>query len=58
MPGRMLKAALLVADAAGIIAELPGAVDSLFAKSNAPHFVQMHAGKIDQSAIDSGHTQR
>ena len=49
----IMLAALLVASAAGMITELLGSVDSLFIRSGAPHFVQMHVGEIDQPAIDS-----
>ncbi|ABX41818.1 ABC transporter permease [Lachnoclostridium phytofermentans] len=49
----IMLAALLVAGAAGIITELFGSMDSLFEKSSVPHFMQMHAGEIDQPAIDS-----
>lgn len=48
----IMLAALLVASAVGIVTELLGSVDGLFTESSAPHFVQMHSGEIDQSAID------
>lgn len=48
----ILLAALLFARAARVITELFGSLDSLFEKSSVSHFVQMHSGEIDQSAID------
>jgi putative ABC transport system permease protein len=48
----MLLSALLVASGANLIMELSNSLDALFAKSKTPHFVQMHAGDIDQAEID------
>lgn len=48
----ILLAAFLVASAIGIVMELSGAMDSLFEKTKAPDFVQMHTGELDQGAID------
>ncbi|MBH5318372.1 FtsX-like permease family protein [Paenibacillus sp. GSMTC-2017] len=44
--------ALLVASGSNMITELTTSMNTLFTKSKAPHFVQMHAGEIDQAAID------
>lgn len=48
----ILLSALLVATGSNLIVELSNSLNALFAKSNAPHFVQMHAGEIDQAEID------
>lgn len=48
----MLLAAWLAAGGANLIAELSSALNALFAAAHAPHFVQMHAGDIEQRAID------
>lgn len=48
----MVLAALLVASGSMLIMELSNSLDALFAKSKTPHFVQMHAGDIDQAEID------
>lgn len=45
--------ALLVASGTNMITELVHSMNALFAKSNVPHFVQMHAGKIDRGEIDT-----
>ena len=44
--------ALLVSSGSNLIIELSGALDALFEASKAPHFVQMHAGEIDEAEID------
>lgn len=49
----MVLAALLIASASSMAAELLGSVGSLFEQSKAPHFVQMHSGDINQSQIDA-----
>jgi len=48
----ILLSALLVASGANLIMDLSSALDALMAKAKAPHFVQMHAGEIDQAEID------
>lgn len=56
----ILLAALLVSSATGIVIELLGAMDTLFEKSSAPHFVQMHAGELNRADVDdfsSQHTE-
>jgi len=45
--------ALLVASGSNLIIELSGALGALFEASKAPHFVQMHAGEIDQAEIET-----
>lgn len=47
----MMLSALLVASGANMMVELTNALDYLFAKSDTPHFVQMHAGEVDKAAI-------
>jgi len=46
-------AALLVASGTNLMIELGNSLNSLFTKANTPHFVQMHAGPLDQAEIDS-----
>ena len=46
-------AALLVASGANLIIELGNSLNALFTRANTPHFVQMHAGPLDQAEIDS-----
>ncbi len=46
-------AALLVASGTNLIIELSNSLNDLFTKANTPHFVQMHAGPLDQAEIDS-----
>jgi putative ABC transport system permease protein len=48
----ILLSALLVASGSNLIVDLSNALDALFATSKAPHFVQMHAGEVDQAKID------
>jgi putative ABC transport system permease protein len=45
--------ALLVASGMNLIIELSDSLNVLFTKANTPHFVQMHAGPLDQAEIDS-----
>ena len=45
--------ALLVASGTNLIIELGNSLNVLFTKANTPHFVQMHAGPLDQAEIDS-----
>ncbi|MBD3307708.1 FtsX-like permease family protein [candidate division KSB3 bacterium] len=47
----MLLAAWLAAGGANLIVELSRSLNALFAAAHAPHFVQMHAGEIDQGEI-------
>jgi putative ABC transport system permease protein len=46
-------AALLVASGTNLIIELGNSLNVLFTRANTPHFVQMHAGPLDQAEIDS-----
>ena len=48
----MFLSAWLVAGGSNLIMELNNALNSLFATARMPHFVQMHAGEIDQTEID------
>lgn len=48
----VLLSALLVASGSNMIMELFNSLNYLFVKSDAPHFVQMHAGEVDQADID------
>ncbi|QQK78984.1 FtsX-like permease family protein [Salicibibacter cibi] len=43
---------LFVASGSNMAMELTHSMNTLFTKSNAPHFVQMHAGELDEAAID------
>ena len=45
--------ALLAASGTNLIVELSNSLNVLFARANTPHFVQMHAGPLDQAEIDS-----
>jgi putative ABC transport system permease protein len=44
---------LLVASGTNMVMELTNSMNALFTKSNAPHFVQMHSGNINQAEIDT-----
>ena len=46
-------AALLAASGTNLIIELSNSLNVLFARAHTPHFVQMHAGPLDQAKIDS-----
>ena len=48
----ILLSALLVASGSNLIVELSNSLNMLFSKSQVPHFVQMHAGDVDQAQID------
>jgi len=45
--------ALLVASGTNLIIELSNSLSALFTRANTPHFVQMHAGPLDQVEIDN-----
>ncbi len=47
----IMISAMLFAGGSGLIVQLTGALDSLFTSSRVPHFVQMHAGEINDSEI-------
>ncbi|PAD74506.1 ABC transporter permease [Paenibacillus campinasensis] len=49
----IMLAAMLVSGAAHIVVTLFGSIDSLFTRSHAPHYVQMHAGELNQADIDA-----
>ncbi len=49
----ILLASLLVAAGAGLIVELNSSLSRLFADAKAPHFVQMHAGEVDATAVNT-----
>ncbi|MFB6731822.1 ABC transporter permease [Bacillus mobilis] len=49
----ILLSSLLMASASSNVINLLNSIDQLFKVSNAPHFVQMHAGEINQKSIDS-----
>ena len=49
----ILLASLLVAGGAGLIVELNSSLTRLFADAKAPHFVQMHAGEVDATAVNT-----
>ena len=48
----MFLSAWLVAGGSNLIVELSSALNSLFVTARVPHFMQMHAGEIDQAEID------
>ena len=48
----MFLSAWLVAGGSNLIVELGNALNSLFATAQVPHFIQTHAGDIDQAEID------
>ncbi len=48
----MFLSAWLVAGGSNLIVELSNALNSLFVTAHVPHFIQMHAGEIDQAEID------
>lgn len=47
----IMLSALLVASGSNMIMELSNSLNHLFTKSNAPHYVQMHTGEIDQAEV-------
>lgn len=49
----IMLSAMLVSSASDIITTLFSSVDNLFIEAKVPHFVQMHAGKLDQTAISA-----
>ncbi|MCU5329951.1 ABC transporter permease [Bacillus wiedmannii] len=49
----IMSSSLLMASASSNVINLLNSMDQLFKVSNAPHFVQMHAGEINQKSIDS-----
>ena len=49
----ILLSALLVASGSSLIMNLSSALNALFETAEAPHFVQMHAGDLDQAEIES-----
>lgn len=49
----IMLSSLLIASASSNVINLLNSTDQLFKVSNAPHFVQMHAGEINQKSIDS-----
>ncbi|HDX9630189.1 TPA: FtsX-like permease family protein [Bacillus cereus] len=48
----IMLSSLLMASASSNVINLLNSMDRLFKVSNAPHFVQMHAGEINQQSID------
>ncbi|MCF7938908.1 MAG: ABC transporter permease [Spirochaetales bacterium] len=48
----IMLSALLLATGANLVVELSNSLNALFENARAPHFVQMHAGEIDQREID------
>ncbi|MGW7157961.1 ABC transporter permease [Paenibacillus sp. LK1] len=49
----VLLAALLVSSGSRMIMELTSSIQYLFSESKAPHFVQMHAGELDQAKVNT-----
>ncbi|MCF7915988.1 MAG: FtsX-like permease family protein [Spirochaetaceae bacterium] len=48
----ILLSAFLMSAGANLIVELSNSLNALFSASRAPHFVQMHAGSIDQPTLN------
>jgi len=48
----ILLSSLLVASGSSLIMDLSSSLDALFKRAKVPHFVQMHAGNLDQEKID------
>jgi putative ABC transport system permease protein len=48
----IIFSALLISGSITVISSLKGSVDNLFEKADALHFLQMHAGEINQDEID------
>jgi len=49
----VLLAALLVSSGSRMIMELTSSIQYLFSESKTPHFVQMHAGDLDQAKVNT-----
>ncbi|WP_237981135.1 ABC transporter permease [Bacillus thuringiensis] len=49
----IMLSSLLMASASSNVINLLNSMEKLFKVSNAPHFVQMHAGELNQKSIDS-----
>ncbi|MCP1185863.1 ABC transporter permease [Paenibacillus sp. 1781tsa1] len=49
----VLLAALLVSSGSRMIMELTSSIQYLFSESKTPHFVQMHAGELDQAKVNT-----
>ncbi|KYG29485.1 FtsX-like permease family protein [Alkalihalobacillus trypoxylicola] len=49
----LVLSAFCISNGATMLVKLSHSIEELFAKAEAPHFVQMHAGDIDQAQIDS-----
>src|SRR5699024_5515767 len=47
----VILSSLLAANGANMIVELTSSINSLFTKSQPPHFVQMHAGELNEKEI-------
>ncbi|MFK4997741.1 hypothetical protein ACI2OX_10520 [Bacillus sp. N9] len=49
----MMLSAFLVASGSNMIVDLFHSLNAMMTRANAPHFVQMHTGKVDQKEIDA-----
>lgn len=47
----IMLSSFLVASGTNLIVELTNSMNALFAKSKAPHFVQMHSGEVNQAEL-------
>jgi len=47
-----MLSALLIATGSNLVVELSNSLNALFENARPPHFVQMHAGELDQAEID------
>ncbi|MGG3892152.1 FtsX-like permease family protein [Metabacillus fastidiosus] len=48
----IMLSVLLVSSGSGMVIKLANSINNLFIESDAPHFVQMHSGKIDELEIE------
>lgn len=48
----LVLSAFLMASGTLVVLQMANAMESLFDKAQPPHFLQMHSGEIDQTAID------
>ncbi|MED4452307.1 ABC transporter permease [Metabacillus fastidiosus] len=48
----IMLSALLVSSGSGMLIKLTSSINNLFTASDAPHFVQMHSGKIEKLEIE------
>lgn len=49
----IMLSSILVSTGSSMISKLYHSIDHLFTNSKTPHFVQMHAGDLDQAALEN-----